>query len=303
MNNSLYAVALVGPTCSGKSALALKVARHKKVSIIGCDSMQIYRGLDIGTAKPSPEERKQVPHFLIDCLELPQTCSAAQWAESAQAVIAKENASGRIPLIVGGCGLYLRALLDGLAPIPAVEERLRQQLLEELTRHGSEAMHARLRKVDPKSAERLKPRDRQRIIRALSVYEQTGVPISVWQAKRKWRNVQCPVFVLDLPGDLLSRRIERRFLHMMELGWLEEARWLAGLQLPEHHPAPKAVGYRQLIAYLKGKWSLEEAVRHGIAATRQYAKRQRTWFRHQVNQARWGDPEMIEKWLMERLST
>lgn len=286
----IRAVALMGATGSGKSALALPLAEAVGTSIVCCDSMQVYRGLDIGTAKATPGEQARVPHFLLDCCALPDAFSAAKWAAQAQPVIRAENEAGRVPLIVGGTGLYLRALTIGLADIPAVEAALRDALQARLQAAGVQAMHAELGRVDPATAGRLHATDTQRIMRALAVYHSSGRPLSEWIDKAPVAPPgDIPVFVLDVPRERLRQRIAQRFEAMLAAGWLEEARWLAGLGLAATHPAARAVGYRQLLAYLKGECELAQAVADGITATRHYAKRQVTWFAHQAGEAVHGD--------------
>jgi len=297
----LSAIALMGPTGAGKSALAMKLALAKGMSIIACDSMQVYRGLDIGTAKPDVAERKAVPHFLIDWIVLPDVCSAARWAAEAAAVIRRENAAGRTPLVVGGTGLYLRALREGFAEIPPVDAGVYERLEAELAAGGIQAMHRRLAACDAEAAARLNPNDTQRIMRALAVFEASGRPLSEWQlnagtgahVKRALAPVACPVFVLAMERDALRARIAARFHAMCEQGWLEEVRWLDGLNLPSTHPAVRAVGYRQLLRHVRGECGYEQAVAEGVTATRRYAKRQLTWFRHQVPDAEWGDADTL----------
>ena len=285
----------MGPTGVGKSALALGLAEACGAPILCCDSMQVYRGLDIGTAKPTRKERARVRHLLLDCCELPDTFSAARWARLAHEAIRAENAAGRIPLIVGGTGLYLRALTEGLAEIPPEGESVRRRLAEEAKRLGTPALHARLARLDAETATRLSPNDTQRVLRALGVTETTGRPFSDWlrTARKASARIHCPVFVLEMPRETLRERIAARFAAMMDAGWLEETRWLASLELPEAHPAVRAVGYRQLLAYQRGACTLEEAVRDGITATRRYAKRQMTWFAHQTPEATRGDAEQL----------
>jgi len=293
----------MGPTGVGKSALAMELARKKDMSIIVCDSMQVYRGLDIGTAKPAAAERKAVPHFLLDWIVLPDVCSAARWAAEAAAVIRRENAAGRTPLIVGGTGLYLRALLEGFADIPPVDAGVCRQLETELAAGGIQAMHRRLAACDAAAAARLSPNDTQRIMRALAVFESTGRPLSKWQRDAEAGEhreqflsaAACPVFVLTVERDALRARIAARFHAMLGRGWLDEVRWLAGLNLPVTHPAVRAVGYRQLLRHVRGECAYEQAVAEGITATQRYAKRQLTWFRHQAPDAVWGDMDMLHK--------
>jgi tRNA dimethylallyltransferase len=277
------AIALMGATGVGKSSLALELAEQTGKAIISCDSMQVYRGLDIGTAKPSDEERAKVAHYLIDCADIHEVYSAARWAMEAREAILAENASSRVPLICGGTGLYLKALLSGLADIPPEDADVRRELVAELEEEGVRAMHARLAEVDAETAARLHATDTQRIMRALAVFRTTGRPLSAWHAETAdGEPIDCPVFVLELPRDVLRDRLALRFRAMIGAGWLEEVRWLAAQGLADTHPAMRAVGYRQLLAVVHGEATLDEGIRAGITATRRYAKRQDTWFRGQV---------------------
>lgn len=291
---ALKAVALVGATGTGKSALALQQAEAAGATIISCDSMQVYRGLDIGTAKPSRDEQARVPHALIDMIDITEVCSAARWADEAAAVIAQENEAGRAPLIVGGTGMYLRALLEGFADIPEEKAGVRARFELIQKEHGTPCLHGLLREVDPAMAERLEAGDTQRIMRALCVFESSGVPLSTWQQQPSTApEIDCPVFVLELPREQLRERIASRFCQMMDAGWLDETRWLLAQNLADSHPAMRAVGYRQLIEHLRGECSLEDAVQNGITATRRFAKRQNTWFRNQTPDAVSGCAEAL----------
>jgi len=282
----MWAVALMGATGVGKSALALEVAAQSGNAIISCDSMQVYRGLDIGTAKPSREEQAQVVHYLLDCADIHEVYSAARWAAEARQVIRTENAAGRMPLVCGGTGLYLKALMHGLSDIPPEDAEVRVRLAAELAASGVQAMHARLAEVDAVTASRLHATDTQRILRALAVFHTTGQQLSAWQAGgNAGEAIDCPVFVLELPRDVLRQRLATRFQAMIEAGWLDEVRWLAAQGLADTHPAMRAVGYRQLLAVVRGEVTLAEGIRAGITATRRYAKRQQTWFRGQVQGA------------------
>jgi tRNA dimethylallyltransferase len=291
---TLKAVALMGATGTGKSALAMKVAQQFDTTIISCDSMQFYRGLDIGTAKPSREDMQAVRHYMIDCAELSETYSAARWADEAAEVIAAENSRGKVPLIVGGTGMYLRALLEGFADIPAEKPEVREHLLELQKEHGTAHLHALLKEVDPEMAAKLNEGDTQRIMRALGVYQSSGKTLSSWQAESaaNTRNIDCPVFVLEVEREILRERVAERFHVMMEAGWLDETRWLDEQHVGELHPAVRAVGYRQLLQHLHGKLSLQQAVEDGITATRRYAKRQQTWFHNQTPDAMFGDADV-----------
>ncbi len=296
-SETLHAVALMGATGTGKSALAMKIARNFDTSIISCDSMQLYRGLDIGTAKPTPEEQKMVPHFMINCADLSQTYSAARWADEAAEAIASENEAGRTPLIVGGTGMYLRALTEGFADIPAEKPEIREKFMRLQKEHGTPYLHSLLKEVDEESAKRLNEGDTQRIIRALGVYHSSGVALSNWQrqAESEKREIVCPLVVLEVERAILRERLAERFDKMMNAGWLDEVRWLKELGVDEMHPAMRAVGYRQLLSYLNDDCSIDEAIRDGITATRRYAKRQQTWFANQASDAFFGDAEACYK--------
>lgn len=281
----------MGATGVGKSALAMRAAQALGSCIISCDSMQLYRGLDIGTAKPSVEEQQQIRHYLIDCADLSETWSAARWADAAAVVIADENSRGNTPLIVGGTGMYLRALTEGFADIPDEKPEVRESLQQLQKEHGTPYLHAMLKGVDAVMAERLHETDTQRIMRALGVFQSSGKPLSFWQAEGESgaRDIRCPVVVLEVARETLRERIAERFHAMINAGWLDETRWLDAQHPGEMHPAVRAVGYRQLLAHLHGECSLDEAIRDGITATRRYAKRQQTWFRNQTADAFFGD--------------
>ncbi|MDQ6971861.1 MAG: tRNA (adenosine(37)-N6)-dimethylallyltransferase MiaA [Mariprofundaceae bacterium] len=287
---ALRAVALMGATASGKSALAMSLAQMTGTIIICCDSMQVYQGLDIGTAKASVEDQARVPHAMLDCCTLHDAFSAARWAALVAEIIRRENDAGRLPLIVGGTGLYLRALIQGLADIPEEGSGIRNGLMLRLQTEGIESLHAELSGVDAATAARLAVNDTQRIIRALSVYHSSGRALSAWIAEGNQAPAcDIPVFVLDVPRALLREQIAGRFAAMLDAGWLDELRWLGGFELPDTHPALRAVGYRQLLVHARGECDLQQAVRDGVTATRRYAKRQQTWFAHQTPQAVHGD--------------
>jgi len=299
----IKAVALLGATGVGKSELALEVACGRGVPIISCDSMQVYRGLDIGTAKPGPEDRGLVSHYLIDCVSLPDVFSAARWAIEVETIIRQKNSEGFVPLIVGGTGLYLRALLEGLAEIPDIDPGVCQRLRQEVEIGGLGALYERLMAVDTVTAERLNPSDSQRVMRALSVFESTGRPISAWTSASKGKKeISCPVYVLEMKRDDLHQRLNQRFHHMLDAGWMEEVYWLLAQNLPDSHPVMRAVGYRQLLTHARGECPISLAIEQGITATRHYAKRQETWFRHQIPQAVSGDGAKIGQILLGAVS-
>jgi len=295
----------MGPTGTGKSSLAMHIAEAGNSAIVCCDSMQVYQKLNIGTAKASIEEQSRVPHFILDCCELPASFSAARWTECAATVIQKENQAGRVPLVVGGTGLYLKALIEGFSEIPPEQAGVREKLEHLRTAQGTSGLYRILQEKDADMAKRLESGDTQRIMRALCVFESTGKPLSAWQAQggTSKSKIHCPVFVLDMPRDALRQRIACRFQDMLDTGWLEEVQWLDALHLSDAHPAMRAVGYRQLLTHVRGECSLPEAIDAGITATRRYAKRQRTWFTHQTPDAVWGSADPLTPRIIEALQT
>ena len=275
-------VCLTGPTACGKTELALALAARVPLEIISMDSALVYRGLDIGTAKPSPATRKAVPHHLIDIVEPTEAYSAGRFARDAAALIDEIRARGRLPLLVGGTLLYLRALRDGLSALPRADHAIRARLDREGAELGWAALHERLRRVDPAAADRIAPSDRQRIQRALEVHALTRRPITELQRAdedRKRPGVLAISLVPESREDLAAR-IESRFDAMVTAGLLGEVERLrARGDLNRDLPAMRAVGYRQLWTYLDGELSWEAARAKAIVATRQYAKRQLTWLR------------------------
>jgi len=275
------ALLLLGPTGSGKSALALALARHVPLEIVSVDSAQVYRGLDIGSAKPSAAERAAVPHHLIDLRDPAEPYSAADFVRDAGAAIDAIRARGRLPLLVGGTMLYAKALRDGLSTLPAADAALRAALEAEAARDGWPALHARLARVDPASAARLAPHDAQRIQRALEVHAITGVPLSALQRAGGTPRRDLEIFAL-VPGDraVLHATLAARFDAMLAAGFLDEVRRLAARgDLSADLPALRSVGYRQAWAHLGGETDDAEFRAAAIAATRRLAKRQLTWLR------------------------
>ena len=277
------ALVLAGPTGSGKSAWAERLAGHLPIEILSVDSAQVYRGLDIGSAKPDAATRARIPHQLLDLRDPQVPYSAGEFARDARAAILAAWELGRLPVLVGGTMLYLRALLHGMAELPQADAALRAQLDAEAARQGWAALHEQLRSVDPVAAARIHPNDPQRIQRALEVHRLTGRPISAWQAEatRPLDGIGWRGFAL-LPPDRAAHwaALERRFEGMMAAGFLDEVRRLRAL--PGVHPelpALRSVGYRQLWAHLAGEGSLAEATHLAVIATRQLARRQLTWLR------------------------
>ena len=269
---------LTGPTGSGKSALALRWAEDHHGEIISMDSMTLYRGMDIGTAKPSLETLARVPHHLIDCLDPWEGASVAWWlAEAARAVTDIQH-RGKRPIIVGGTPLYLKAMIFGLFEGPPEDPALRARL-EALS---AEELQAQLREVDAKAAARLHVNDHKRLVRALEVYLQTGQTLSALQQQFEAtpRERPFPILCIDWPRAELYRRINQRVDEMLAAGWLEETRRLLALPQPLSRQAAQAAGYAELIAHLRGECTLVEAIDRIKTRTRQLAKRQLTWFRH-----------------------
>jgi tRNA dimethylallyltransferase len=273
---------LTGPTGTGKTDLALALAREFPIEIVSVDSAQVYRGLDIGSAKPSATIRAQVRHHLLDLVEPDQSYSAGQFVRDCIHAIEDIEGRGRVPLLVGGTLLYLRALIDGIAELPEGSPEVRAGLDAEAASLGWPALHSRLARLDPVAGARIHPNDAQRIQRALEVHATTGQPISALQSRtraalpREFRRVAL------VPRDRarLHAALAHRFTAMMEAGLLDEVRGLYRRgDLTDAHPAIRAVGYRQLWAHLAGSCSLEIAVDRAVAATRQLAKRQMTWLR------------------------
>ncbi len=293
------AIVLMGPTASGKTALALDWARRFGGEIVSVDSALVYRGLDIGAAKPTADERAAVPHHLIDVRDPWQTYSAADFARDARGAVEDIVARGRLPILAGGTGLYFRALLQGLSPMPEADPATRAQLEVEAAERGWAALHAELATVDPVAAARIHATDPQRIQRALEVYRLSGRSISDWQREAAPSpRFPCRVLTLAIaPRDraVLHARIERRFDAMLADGFLDEVRALRAMPALRDHPAPldlpalRAVGYRQAWEYLDGALDPVAFRDRAIFATRQLAKRQLTWLRGEPA-LRWFDP-------------
>ena len=272
----------MGPTASGKTDLAIALRRHLPVELISVDSAMVYRGMDIGSAKPSADELAIAPHRLIDICDPAQAYSAARFREDALREMSDINASGRIPLLVGGTMLYYRALQYGLSALPKADPGVRAELQRKLEAHGLEALHDRLARVDPLAAQRIHRNDPQRTLRALEVWELTGRPLSELQTTAGQPMPFRAIKLVRAPASRaqLHRRIDGRFLAMLENGFVEEVeRLVARGDLHPEMPAMRSVGYRQVWAWLRGEFSRDEMVERGQAATRQLAKRQITWLR------------------------
>jgi len=277
-------ICVMGPTASGKTDLAAGMREHYPVEIISVDSALVYRGMDIGTAKPDAEFLQRAPHRLIDFLDPAESYSAARFREDALREIEDILASGRIPMLVGGTMLYFRALLNGLSELPSADAAIRSRLEEEASRVGWAAMHAHLQQVDAEAAARIHPNDPQRIQRALEVYEASGVSMSEWY-RRQQADERFPYRTIKLaliPSDraVLHERIALRFHAMLARGFVDEVRKLYKRgDLGLYRPSIRAVGYRQVWEYLQGVYAYDEMIERAIIATRQLAKRQLTWLR------------------------
>ncbi|HKS19325.1 MAG TPA: tRNA (adenosine(37)-N6)-dimethylallyltransferase MiaA [Bradyrhizobium sp.] len=293
-------VLIAGPTASGKSALALELAQKAGGVVINADSMQVYRDLRVITARPTPEEEARVPHRLYGHVDAAMNFSAGAWVTDAAKALAEARAQDIVPIFVGGSGLYFKALTRGLSAVPPIAAEIRDDIRARLERDGVERLHAELTKRDPVSAARLNPRDRARIARALEVVEATGRSLSDWHREGLPPLLPPGAFsalFLAPEREELYARIDARFGAMLQAGALEEVERLAARNLDPLLPAMKAHGVPALIRHLNGEITREQAAETGRADTRHYAKRQFTWFRHQLPEFEWVRPEAARSWL------
>ncbi len=278
---SLQSLILIGgPTASGKSALAMRLARQVKGSIINADAMQIYAGLPTLTAQPEPEDRAEIPHFLYETCDAAEASSAGKWLAQARDVIAQVRAAGRTPIVVGGTGLYFEALRGGLANIPPIPDEVRTQAENLYAAWGEEKFRAALALLDPESAGRIERNDRQRLIRAYTVAAHTGKALSAWHKGGAEKDVQAETHLLLPPREELYAACDKRLLTMIERGAMAEVEALMARGLSPALPAMKILGVREIAAYLRGEIGLDEAIAKAQQMTRNYAKRQMTWFRN-----------------------
>ncbi len=288
-------VALVGPTGSGKTALGVALAEALGTEIISVDAMTVYRHMDIGSAKPSLAERRGIPHHLIDVADPDEPFTAADFVARAAPIVARLHAEGRPAVLVGGTGLYLRALVHGLFQGPPTDPAFRANLMAaagpELQQGDVSALHRRLLEVDPEAASRLHPRDHVRIVRALEVYHLTGKPLSAWQAEHRFaeQRYRWVKLALSWPRDILYHRIDRRVEMMAEQGLANETAWLLERYGPNVKPM-KGLGYAQFSKHLLGEYGLDEAIRLTQRDTRRFARRQHTWFRKEPG-VQWVAPD------------
>ena len=278
---------IAGPTASGKSSLAMDAAREFSGTIINADSMQVYRELRILTARPTPQDEAEIPHRLYGMIPAADVCSAGHWLRLAVAEINAARSAGRLPIVVGGTGLYLKALLEGIVDVPDIPQDIRDDVRALFQEMGGATFHDQLAKLDPASAEKIPASDPQRLIRAYEVALATGRPLSDWHQETPepplagWA---LATILVSPPREQLYEAIDRRFERMVEAGAVAEVEALAALKLPPDRPAMKALGVPELIAQGAGKITLNQSVEKAQQASRNYAKRQLTWFRNQLEQ-------------------
>ncbi|MGO9432643.1 tRNA (adenosine(37)-N6)-dimethylallyltransferase MiaA [Rhodoblastus sp.] len=288
------AVLIAGPTASGKSARAITLARELNGVVINADSMQVYQDLTILSARPTPQETDAAPHLLFGHIGAERNYSVGQWLEDARRALDEARSLGRLPIFVGGTGMYFKALLQGLSSIPSVPEEVRCRIRTENAGVAPELLHARLRDVDPQTAARLRPSDPQRILRALEIFAATGAPLAAFQGAREKPLLdaqRCQRLFIAPERTELRKRIDARFDRMMEAGALEEVRRLMARRLDPALPAMRAVGVPGLLAFLRNECELESAVERGKRDSRQYARRQFTFARTQLPEFSWVAPD------------
>jgi tRNA dimethylallyltransferase len=299
-------VAIVGPTAAGKSAVALALARERDGEIVCCDSLQVYRGLDIGSAKATPEEQAAVAHHLLDVVDPDQSFSAAEYSQKARAALRGIAQRGRLAIVAGGTGLYLRALLHGLFEGPSRDDALRSRLEKIAARRGDSSLHRMLAVVDPAAAARIAPRDRVRVVRAIEVFRSTRRPLSEHHraGALPLRGHDVLLLGLDPPRDALRAAVERRTAEMLARGLVDEVKGLLRRGYAADLRPLRAIGYRQAVAVVRGEMDSDQARRAIVAETMRYAKRQMTWFRNQT-EATWfpsAEPALLaaRAWLDAR---
>ena len=297
--NIPFLVAVTGPTSSGKSSLALWLAEMLGGELICCDSMQVYRGLDIGTAKPTPAERIRIAHHLLDIVNIDEIFSAGDFVRETERIIKELQSRNKVPILVGGTGLYLRSLLFGLSQIPEISPETKIQVNELKSGGGTRACWQRLKELDPSGAEKLHPNDSSRIMRTLEVILSTGKPLSSFQQIEVPSNQRYSFYgmVCDRPREELYERINNKTLEMLEQGWIDEVRSLLD-DYPDHLKPLQSIGYREIILHLKGELTESELIPLIQERTRQYAKRQLTWFRRESHLI-WKHPDDKQRILEE----
>jgi tRNA dimethylallyltransferase len=297
-------LAILGATATGKSALGMALAERLGGEIVNADALQVYRGFDIGTAKPGLAERARVPHHLIDILEPHERYSAGEFARLAEEAIREIQNRDRLPVVVGGSGLYLRALFEGISPIPAADPAVRQRLRDRLGEGGEglAELYQELRGLDPETAERLPAGDTQRILRALEVALVSGKPLSAWISSQPFgaQRIAATRIGLTLPRSILYDQIAGRVARMVREGWVEEVAGLLARGVSPDSPAFQAIGYRQIVQSFEGEWSLDQAIEETVKATRRFAKRQETWFRKEPD-VTWFSAQDLDRQILRVL--
>ncbi|RLD12303.1 MAG: tRNA (adenosine(37)-N6)-dimethylallyltransferase MiaA [Chlamydiae bacterium] len=279
-NNNDRKLIILGPTSVGKSSLGIILAKKLNGEIVSLDSMQIYKGMDIGTAKPSAEELAVVPHYLIDCQPLSEKSNVASFIDKAKRIESEILNRNALPIFVGGTAMYIKAFVDGLFEGPKSSPELREELIAIANERGSEFLHRELLSpVDPITAKKIHPNDLFRIVRAIEVYRLTGKPISEQQTQWENKNTEYRLIGLTMPRELLYKRIEERVDKMIDSGLVDEVKKLKSLGIEKNKTAAQAIGYKELLSYLNGEFSLERAIELIKRNTRRFAKHQLTWFR------------------------
>lgn len=302
----LRAILIAGPTASGKTALALKLAKEINGAIINADAMQVYRDLRILTARPTLEEEKSSPHFLFGYVDASQNYSVGRWLNDLSGVLQQLKETAKTPILVGGTGLYFKSALLGISEIPPVPEAIRHEIRRQAVGKEAKKLHEELTRLDPLTAEKLKPSDPQRILRAIEVFIATGKPLVSYQGPRATaalEGLSCTAFFLCPDRDQLRKRIDHRFDEMIAEGALDEVKALEVRRLDPSLPCMRAHGVPHLIAYLNAKSSLAESIESGKGDTRRYTKRQLTFARHQLPQFSWLEPETAFEAILARLSS
>ncbi len=285
MKQPVRILAVVGPTAAGKTEIGITLAKETNGEVISVDSMQIYRGMDIGTAKPSPEMLSAVPHHLINILNPDQVYNAGMFAEDADRVIGELHRSGKTPVLVGGTGLYFRALINGIIDVPEISEEIRSRVRSLVSEQGVLECYRQLNELDPKSAELLHPNDVSRVSRALEVFWETGSSIKDFQEDHKFRQQRYDVYYVGVhwPREILYERINNRVHIMVEQGLIAETKDLLEMGYDENLPSMNSIGYKQSVAFLKGDISEEEMIADIQQKSRHYAKKQLTWYKKDTN--------------------
>ncbi|MCD4814289.1 tRNA (adenosine(37)-N6)-dimethylallyltransferase MiaA [bacterium] len=283
-------IVIAGPTASGKTDFAIQLSKHLESEVISADSRQIYRQLDIGTGKPSGEQLSAVKHYMVSRIEPEKIMTADQFSNAAEKIMHTIHVSGKICLVVGGTGLWIRALIDGLASLPPADATFRKKMKQTAKNEGNAYLYAMLVKVDPESAIRLHPSDQLRVIRALEIQHLSGLPASkIKQQATTTENKSALWLGMDVPRDMLYQRAEQRIERWLDLGWLDEVRQLLGKGISPETPAMQALGYSHLIKHILGEYTYEKAVEFIKRDTRRYIKRQLTWFKAE-KRMHWIDP-------------